>query len=75
MKKIMPWIDVLPNVEATNFQARRDEIEAIAMRAQQPSSDTVHLLGEAYFQACKLEGDAKAHWSLKEVEQAKRCTG
>lgn len=74
MKKIMPWIDVLPNVESTDFQARRDKIEAMAMRAQQPSNSMVHLLGEAYFQACKLEGDAKAHWSLKEVEQAQRVT-
>lgn len=26
--KIMPWVDALPNVEATDFQARRDQIEA-----------------------------------------------
>ena len=26
--KIMPWIDALPNVQATDFQARRDEVAA-----------------------------------------------
>lgn len=75
MKKIMPWIDVLAQVEETDFQARRDQIEELAKKAQEPSNHCAHDLAEAYFQACKLEGDAKAHWSVKEVEQAQRCTG
>jgi len=28
-KKIMPWIDVLPGVEETNFQQRRDAVAQI----------------------------------------------
>ena len=31
--KIMPWVDALPNVEATDFQARRDQIEATMAEA------------------------------------------
>lgn len=30
---------------------------------------------KAYFASCKLEGDAKAHWSIQEVEQAKARVG
>ena len=74
MKKIMPGIDQLKEVETTDFPARRDRIAALMSQAAQPSSNAAHLLAEAYVEGCKLEGDAKAHWSLKEIEQAQRRT-
>ena len=74
MKKIMPWIDQLKEVETTDFPARRDRIAALMSQAAQPSSNAAHLLAEAYVEGCKLEGDAKAHWSLKAIEQAQRRT-
>lgn len=75
MKKIMPWIDQLKEVETTDFPARRDRIAALMRQAAQPSSNAAHLLAEAYVEGCKLEGDAKARWSLREIEQAQRRTG
>lgn len=74
MKKILPWIDVLDGVENTDFQARRDQIAEIAQQAQLPSTNMAHLYAAAYCKACELEGDAKAHWSVMEVEQAKLRT-
>ena len=78
--KIMPWIDELPNVEATNFQARRDEIVAtvskwteLLSQGKQKESDAAR--AQAYSACCKLEGDAKARWSPQEVEQAKARIG
>ena len=32
--KIMPWVDALPNVEATDFQARRDQIGVSSFSVQ-----------------------------------------
>jgi hypothetical protein len=72
MKKFMPWIDQLKEVEATDFPARRDRIAALIRQAAQPSSNAAHLLAKAYVEESKLEGDAQAHWSLKEIEQAQR---
>nr|BCU00954.1 KleA protein [uncultured bacterium] len=74
--KIMPWIDVLPNVETTDFQARRDEIAATVSKGaellnQGKQKESEAARAQAYFASCKLEGDAKAHWSMQEVEQAK----
>ena len=31
--------------------------------------------GKAYFAGCSLEGQAKGHWSMEAVEQAKRRAG
>lgn len=75
MKKIMPWMDYLKEVETTDFPARRDHIAALMVQAAQPSSNAAHLLAEAYVEGCKLEGDAKVRWSLKEIEQAQCRTG
>ncbi len=75
MKKIMPWLDLLKEVNATDFPARRDRIAALMKQAAEPSSNAAHLLAEAYVEGCKLEGDAKAHWSIKEIEQAQMCSG
>lgn len=75
-KKIMPWIDVLPNVDATDFKARRDEIAVIVSKwtellTQGKEKESEAARVKAYFESCKLEGDAKAYWSMQEVEQAK----
>jgi len=75
MKKIMPWLDLLNEVNTTDFPARRDRIALLMKQAAESSNNAVHLLAEAYVEGCKLEGDAKAHWSIKEIEQAQLCTG
>lgn len=74
MKKIMPWIDLLTEVESTNFPARRDRIASLMTQAAQPSMNAAHYLAEAYVEGCKLEDDAKVHWSILEIEQAQRRT-
>ena len=73
--KIMPWVDALPNVEATDFQARRDQIEATMAEAAELVCKAEELRGKAYFAGCSLEGQAKGHWSMEAVEQAKRRAG
>ena len=73
--KIMPWVDALPNVEATDFQARRDQIEATTAEAAELVCKAEELRGKAYFAGCSLEGQAKGHWSMEAVEQAKRRAG
>ena len=75
MKKIMPWLDLLNEVNTTDFPARRDRIALLMKQAAESSNNSAHLLAEAYVEGCKLEGDAKAHWSIKEIEQAQLCTG
>ncbi|WP_081612059.1 stable inheritance protein KleA [Janthinobacterium sp. CG3] len=75
MKKIMPWLDLLNDVTATDFPARRDRIAALMEQATEPTNNAAHLLAEAYVEGCKLEGDANAHWSIKEIEQAQLCSG
>ena len=75
MKKIMPWLDLLNDVSATDFPARRDRIAALMEQATEPTNNAAHLLAEAYVEGCKLEGDAKAHWLIKEIEQAQLCSG
>ena len=73
--KIMPWVDALPNVEATDFQARRDQIEATMAEAAELVCKAEELRGKAYFAGCSLEGQAKGQWSMEAVEQAKRRAG
>lgn len=53
--KIMPWVDALPNVEATDFQARRDQIEATMAEAAELVKQAEELRGKAYFAALSLE--------------------
>lgn len=74
--KIMAWVDLLPQVEATDFQARRDQIAATVTEAVEllEAGEVKKAEGkraEAYFAALKLEGDAKGHWTIQQVEQAK----
>lgn len=65
---IMSWVDALPGVEKTDFQAKRDEIAALVKQAEE-------LRGQAYFASLRLEGEAKAHWSTQQVEQIKAGSG
>lgn len=74
--RIMAWIDTMLSVEKTDFQARRDAITAtVAEAAEVLEAGEVKkaegLRAKAYFASCKLESDAKAHWSIGEVEAAK----
>jgi|UPI00056D74B8 Uncharacterized KorC regulated protein A len=77
--KIMPWVDVLPNVTETNFQARRDEVSRamahaaeLARKASEMARQAEALRSRAYQAACMVEGDAKARWSIQIVETAKQ---
>jgi hypothetical protein len=75
MKKIMPWIDHLEGVGATDFLVRRDHIDLLLRQAQQTSDTLIFLLAQAYIQTAKLEGEVKAFWSEKEVERARSRLG
>lgn len=71
----MPWVDALPNVQSTDFQVRRDQIEAMIAEADELVKQAEELRGRAYFATLKLEACAKGKWSLQVVEQAKRSVG
>lgn len=73
--KVMPWIDELPNVAATNFPARRDEIAELMSKAAELVRQAEELRAKAYFAGCALEGEAKGHWSEEDVRRAKARTG
>ena len=57
--KIMPWVDALPNVEATDFQARRDQIEATMAEAAELVKQAEELRGKAYFAALSLMANTR----------------
>lgn len=80
--KIMPWIDALPEVAATDFQTRRDQIAAMVAEADELKRQAEELTrkadevrGKAYLESCKLEGAAKGHWSIEVVDRVKARTG
>lgn len=73
--RIMPWVDELPGVQATEFPARRDAIAGLLNEAATLVHKADELRSRAYFAGCTLEGDAKGRWSLEAVEQAKRRVG
>jgi hypothetical protein len=73
--RIMPWIDELPNAWKTDFPARRDAIADLLNEAAELVRKADALRAQAYFAGCTLEGEAKGHWSLDTVEQAKRRAG
>lgn len=75
MKKIMPWLDGMRDVGATDFLARRERIASLLQQATQPTPRAAHYLTEAYVETSKLEDDAKARWSVREIERAQRCNG
>ena len=70
---IMSWIDQLPNVASTTFQARRDEISELMLEAVELACKAEALRSQVYFKGCSLEADAKGNWSIEVIEQAKRC--
>lgn len=74
-ERIMPWVDVLPGVQATEFPARRDAIAGLLSEAATLVHKADEQRSKAYFGRCALEGDAKGRWSLEAVEQAKRRVG
>ncbi|EDV1310818.1 stable inheritance protein KleA [Escherichia coli] len=70
-RKIMSWVDALPNVAATDFTTRCDSIADKMAEAQELEQRAAKLREEAYFASLKLEGDAKRVWLIEAVEQAK----
>lgn len=69
--KVMAWVDALPNVAGTAFQAKRDEISKIVAEADALEVEAAELREQAYFSSLKLESDARSVWSYSEIEQAK----
>lgn len=72
----MPWIDLLPNVDATNFPDRRAAVVATlrdgqALVIQGRIEEAEAVMVKAYFAVCSLEGEAKKHWGHTAVEEAK----
>ena len=74
-KKIMPWIDILPGVEETNFQQRRDAVAANMAAADELVRQAEALRSESYFASCAIESDAKVCWSIQMVDVAKQAAG
>ncbi len=79
-RKPMAWIDALPGVDATTFQAERDaiaalmdEADAMAAKAAELMAQAEALRGRAYRGACLLEGSAKAHWTPETVHATKHA--
>ncbi len=70
--KVMAWVDVLPGVEATGFQAKRDDIAELMAEAAELTRKAEELRSRAYFAACSLEGEARSRWTLKQIDAAKR---
>lgn len=77
-QRIMPWIDLLPGVVATDLQERRDSIQALTRQAadathsaQLLTRQAEQLRARANLLACGLEGDAKGKFSAEVVEKAK----
>lgn len=78
--KIMPWIDALPNVQATDFQARRDEVaatvrEGAELLEQGKPKESEAARAKAYFASCKLEGDARRTGRFKRLSRRRRGLG
>ncbi|EFI8498302.1 protein kleA [Escherichia coli] len=76
--KIMPWIDVLPDVATTDLQARRDIIQELALQAAEATHKALiftrqaeNLRTRAHLAAYALEGEAKNRFTADDVEQAK----
>ena len=71
---VMPWIDLLPNVASTSFQARRNLISDMMLEAAELTRKADSLRSRAYLKACFMESDAKSTWGMETIEQAKRGT-
>lgn len=72
---IMSWVDALPGVEETDFQAKRNEIVTLVKQAEELVKQAEVLRRQAYFASLRLEGEAKARWSTQQVEKVKAGGG
>lgn len=77
-QRIMPWIDLLPEVGLTDLQERRDTIQELTRQAAEATLKAQLLTREAgkyreraNLAACALESDAKGKFSAEGVEKAK----
>lgn len=77
-QRIMPWIDLLPEVVTTDLQQRRDMIQELARQAAEATHKAQLLARQAEqfreranLAACVLEGDAKVKYSVEVIEKAK----
>lgn len=77
-QRIMPWIDLLPEVVTTDLQQRRDTIQELTRQAAEATHKAQLLARQAEqfreranLAACALEGDAKGKYSVEAVEKAK----
>ncbi len=73
--KITSEIAELKHAAATDFRDRREQMAAMKAEAAELVCKAEGLRGKAYFAGCSLEGQAKGHWSMEAVEQAKRRAG
>lgn len=75
MSKVMSWVNELPEVAATDFLNRRNEIVELLDEAAELMRKADELRAKAYFAGCSLEGAAKGRWSEDEIAQAKARAG
>ena len=71
---VMPWIDLLPNVNPS-LMAQRDVVATKMALADDYIGRAERLRLEAYFDSMRLECRAMATWGLDAVERAKRLAG
>lgn len=71
----MSWIDVLPGVEETNFQQRRDAVASNMAAADGLMRKAGALRAESYFASCSIESDARSCWSIQMVDVVKQAAG
>jgi hypothetical protein len=74
---ILKWIENLPavngsKVQAILFEAKREEVVALAKRAETLSGDEArNVRNDAYLAALKIESDARKVWGDEEIISAK----
>ena len=69
--QVMPWIDLLPNVNPS-IMAQRDVVATKIALADDYMRRAARLRQEAYFDSMRLECRAMAACGLETVERAKR---
>ena len=72
--QVMPWIDLLPNVNPS-LMAQRDVVATKMALADDYSRRAQRLRREAYFVSMRLECRMMAACGLDAVEWAKRVAG
>lgn len=68
---VMSWVDLLPGVENTDLQKRRDEITALMQRSEQLLKEAEELRSKAYFASLAIESTARGKWSFELIEKLK----